>query len=167
MNARRLTRDAVLTGIALIIYIVEAQLPPLTAIPGIRMGLSNIVTLYAVFMLGRKDAALILMCRILLGALIAGNLSTLMYSAAGGACCLIVTLLLRRLLTEGQAWAAGVIGAAAHNLGQLGLAVLITRTAAIAAYLPVLTVGGMLTGLFTGLCAQFLIARQKRLDKEA
>ena len=84
MNIRRLTRDALLAGIALILFIVEAQLPPLTPIPGIKAGLANIITVFAVFALGPADAAAILAVRILLGALVSGSLSMLMYSAAGG-----------------------------------------------------------------------------------
>ena len=159
MDTRRLTRDAMLTATALIIFVFEAQLPPLTSIPGIKMGLANIITVYAVFALSPADAAGILLCRVLLGAAVAGNLSTLMYSAAGGAMCLISMLPLRRVLTARQIWAASVAGAAAHNLGQMAVAVAITRTPALLAQLPVLMVSGIVAGLFTGLCAQALINR--------
>ncbi len=150
-----------LTGAALIIFIVEAQLPPLTSIPGIKMGLANIITVYAVFALGPADAALILVARVLLGATFAGGLSALMYSAAGGLACLLVMLALRRALSMKQIWVASVIGAAAHNAGQIAVAVAVTGTVGLAAYLPVLLMSGMIAGLFTGLCAQALINRMK------
>ena len=161
MKTKRLTRDAMLAGAALIIFIVEAQLPPLTSIPGIKMGLANIITVYAVFALGPADAALILAARVLLGATFAGGLSALMYSAAGGLACLLVMLALRRALSMKQIWVASVIGAAAHNAGQIAVAVAVTGTVGLAAYLPVLLMSGMIAGLFTGLCAQALINRMK------
>ena len=161
MKTKRLTRDAMLAGAALIIFIVEAQLPPLTSIPGIKMGLANIITVYAVFALGPADAALILAARVLLGATFAGGLSALMYSAAGGLACLLVMLALRRALSMKQIWVASVIGAAAHNAGQIAVAVAVTGTVGLAAYLPVLLMSGMIAGLFTRLCAQALINRMK------
>ncbi|MBQ8972438.1 MAG: Gx transporter family protein [Clostridia bacterium] len=163
MNTRRLTRNALLTGIALIIFTIEAQLPALTPIPGIKLGLSNIVTVYAVFALGGKDAAAILAARVLLGALFSGNISTLMYSGAGGALCWLTMLLIRNILTERQIWVASVIGAMAHNLAQIAVAVAVTRTRGLLAYLPILEISGMLAGLFTGLCAQALIRHMNRL----
>ncbi len=159
MQTRRLTRDAMLTSVALIIFVIEAQLPPLTSIPGIRMGLANIITVYAVFAVGAADAAVILAARILLGTIFAGSLSTLMYSAAGGCLCLLAMLALKRVLTERQMWAASVIGAAAHNAGQIAVAVAVTGTIGLLAYLPVLLASGMTAGLFTGLCAQALTKR--------
>ena len=161
MTTRRLTRNAMLTGVALIIFTIELQLPPLTSIPGIKMGLANIITVYALFALGPGDAAAILTARILLGTAIAGNLSTLMYSAAGGCVCLLAMLLLRRMLTEKQLWVASVIGAAAHNAGQIAVAIAVTGTMGLLAYLPVLLMSGMIAGLFTGLSAQAVVNRMK------
>ena len=162
MRTRRLTRDAMLTGVALIIFIVEAQLPPLTAIPGIKPGLANIITVYAVFMLSPADAAGILAARILLSALFAGSPSVLMYSAAGGLCCLLAMLGMRRVLSRRQIFVASILGAAAHNLGQMAVAVAVTRTSGLLAYLPLLLASGMVAGLFTGLAAQALVNRVAR-----
>lgn len=148
-----------LTGVALIIFTIEVNLPSLSPIPGIKLGLSNIITVYAIFALGPADAAMILGARILLGALIAGNMSALMYSAAGGLLCYLTMLGLRHILTEKQVWVASVIGAAAHNLGQILVAVAVTQTTGLFAYLPILAISGMLAGLFTGLCAQAVLKR--------
>ena len=150
-----------LTGVALIIFIVEAQIPPLTSIPGIKMGLANIITVFAVFAVGPVDAAAILASRVLLGSMFAGSLSTLMYSAAGGALCLLAMLALRRVLAMKQIWVASVIGAAAHNVGQIAVAIAVTGTVGLLAYLPVLLMSGMLAGLFTGLCAQGVVRRMR------
>ena len=102
MRIQRLTRNALLTGLALIIFSIEAALPALSPVPGIKLGLSNIITVYAMFAIGPRDALAILCARILLGAFVTGNVSTLMYSAAGGALCYLVMLLLRRILSSKQ-----------------------------------------------------------------
>lgn len=156
-----LTYMSVLTAVALTIFVAEAQLPTLVPIPGIKLGLANIVTVYAVFALGPGPAAMILLARVILGSLFTGGM-TIFYSLAGGFCCYLVMLVMRKLVTRRQLWVCSVLGAMAHNVGQVAVAVLLTRTPAVAVYLPVLLVSGIITGLFTGLCAQFLL---NRLDK--
>ena len=91
---------AMLTAIALTIFMVEAQIPALVPVPGVKLGLSNIVTVFAVFAMGPKEAAAILFARVFLGAVFAGNFSTIFYSAAGGALAILVTILLRKILTK-------------------------------------------------------------------
>ncbi len=159
MSVRRLARDALLTALALILFTIEAQLPAPVPVPGVKLGLANLVTVWAMFALGPGDAGRILLGRILLGSLFAPSPSVLLYSAAGGGACYVLTLGLRRVVTKKQIWVCGVLGALAHNMGQLSMAVLVTNTPGLWAYLPVLGVSAMLTGLFTGLCAQFLYAR--------
>ena len=162
-GARRLTRLALLTAIALTIFLVEAQLPALTAVPGIKLGLANIVTVYAVFTMGPGDALLILCARVFLGAVFSGQMMTLIYSAAGGLLSWCVLLLLRRLLTRKQIWLCSPVAGVFHNLGQLLAAAGVMKTWAVLAYLPYLVLAGILAGLFTGLCAQFLIDRLEKL----
>ena len=159
MKTRKLTTLSLLCAIALTIFMVEAQIPPLVPIPGIKLGLANIVTVFTVFAIGAKEGALVLFVRIFLGAVFAGNFSTIFYSAAGGACAIGVTILLRKILTKKQLWVAGVLGAIAHSIGQMAMADALTSTPGLVVYLPVMIVVSMLTGCFTGLCAQFLVNR--------
>ena len=159
MKTKKLTLLSLLTAIALTIFMVEAQIPALTPIPGIKMGLANIVTVFVVFAIGSKEAAAVLFVRIFLGAVFAGNFSTIFYSAAGGACAIGVTILLKKILTKKQLWVAGALGAIAHSIGQMAMAVAITATPGLIAYLPVMIVVSIITGTFTGLCAQFLVNR--------
>lgn len=161
MKTKDLTRMALLTAIALTIFMVELQLPALTPVPGIKLGLSNIVTVYAVFVLGPGKAAMILFCRVFLGAVFSGQMSTILYSGAGGACAILTTIALRKILTRKQIWVAGVFGAIAHSLGQMAVAVAVTRTPGLAAYLPIMIFAGIIAGILTGLCAQFLVERLK------
>ena len=159
MKIRRLTVLALLTAVALTIFMVEAQLPPLVPLPGVKLGLANIITVFAVFALGPKDGVLVLAARIFLGAVFAGNFSTIFYSAAGGACAIFMTILLRKILKQNQLWVAGSLGAVAHSVGQMAMAVALLGTPSVVIYLPVMIVISVITGLFTGLCAQFLVNR--------
>ena len=159
MKTKKLALLGLLSAIALTIFMVEAQIPALVPIPGVKMGLANIVTVFAVFALGPKEGAAVLFVRIFLGAVFAGNFSTIFYSAAGGACAIAVTILLKKILTVRQLWVAGCLGAIAHSVGQMAMAVLLTSTPGVIAYLPVMIAISIVTGCFTGLCAQFLVNR--------
>ena len=165
MKTRKMTQMALLSAIALTIFMVEAQIPALVPIPGVKLGLANIVTVFAVFAMGPKEASAILFVRIFLGAVFAGNFSTIFYSAAGGALAILVTILLRKILTEKQLWVAGIMGAIAHSIGQMAMAVAITQTVGLVSYLPLMIVCSIITGLFTGLCAQFMLDRGEKLWK--
>ena len=156
---RRITRAALLTGLALVIYVLEAQIPPLVPIPGVKLGLANIITVYAMFRLGPKDTLAILLARIFLGSIFAGAVSAMLFSLAGGFLCYCAMLLLRRILTLRQIWVCGVLGAMCHNLGQLLAAMIIYRTSGLAVYLPVLLLSGMAAGLLTGIAAQLVLNR--------
>ena len=159
MKTKKLTLLALLSAIALTIFMVEAQIPALVPIPGVKMGLANIVTVFAVFALGPKEGAAVLFVRIFLGAVFAGNFSTIFYSAAGGGCAIAVTILLRKILTDKQLWVAGALGAVAHSVVQMAMAITLTATPGLIVYLPVMVAVSILTGCFTGLCAQLLLNR--------
>ncbi len=165
MRTKKVTRLGLLTAIALTIFLLEAQIPPVVPIPGVKLGLSNIVTVFAVFALGAGEGAAVLACRVFLGAVFAGNFGSILYSAAGGLCAILTTIGLKRILQPGQLWAAGVLGAIAHSIGQMAAAIAVTRTPGVLIYLPVMIVVSMFTGLFTGLCAQFLVNHGGKLWK--
>lgn len=165
MKTRKLTTMALLCAIALTIFIVEAQIPLPMPIPGVKLGLANIVTVYAVYALGAKEAAAILFVRIFLGAVFSGNFGTIFYSAGGGALAILATIGLKFVVKENQLWVSGCLSAIAHSVGQMTVAVWATGTPSLLIYLPVLIVCSMLSGLFTGLCAQLLVKRGKDLWK--
>lgn len=165
MKVRKLTLMALLTAIALTIFMIEAQIPAPVPIPGIKLGLANIVTVFAVFALGPREAASILFVRIFLGAVFAGNFSTIFYSGAGGLCAILVAIGLQKVLTHQQLWVAGAFSAIGHSIGQMAMAIAITATPSLAAYLPVMILCSVVTGLFTGLCAQFVLNRGKKIWK--
>ena len=165
MKTKKLVLLGLLTAIALTIFMVEAQLPAPVPIAGIKLGLSNIVTVFAVFAVGSREGAAILFARIFLGAIFAGNFSTILYSGAGGLCAILATILLRKVLTNRQLWVAGSLSAVAHSIGQMVAAIAISGTPGLAVYLPVMMACSVITGLFTGLCVQFVLNRGEKVWK--
>ncbi|MBQ8080252.1 MAG: Gx transporter family protein [Oscillospiraceae bacterium] len=162
LTTRRLTELALLTAAALIIFVIELRIPDLVPIPGVKLGLANIITVYAVFRYKPGETALIVLCRILLGSMFAGRPSAILYSAAGAALCLIGMLAVRRFIPPKWIWLCSVLGAIFHNTGQILAAMVLMKTAVIVSYIPVLLFTGCIAGAFTGLCAQMLVARIDR-----
>lgn len=163
MKTKQLTRVAMLSAVAIIIFVVEAQIPLPVAIPGIKLGLSNVVTLFALWTLGRKEAGIVLLVRILLGNMVAGTFMMMLYSAAGGLLCFLLMVAMKPLFSEKQVWILSMFGAIAHNAGQLAVAVFVTATPGILVYAPVLLLSGIVTGFFTGQCAQAVILHMKKI----
>ena len=154
-RTKRLTVTAILAGLALVTFVIEAQIPPPVPLPGIKLGLANLYTLMAVSLLGRKEAGGVLAIRILLGRLFCGTLTSLLSSAAGGLCCYLVTILLAPRLGDRLLWAVSVTGALAHNLGQILVACCVAGRA-ILYYAPALAVSAVVTGAVIGILAGIL-----------
>lgn len=154
LTTRELTLCAVLTALALALSYMENFIPLSAAIPlpGIKLGLANIVTLFALYALGAGQALMILTARCILGSLFAGNLNALIFSLMGGVTAMLVMILLshvRRLSVYG----VSVGGAAAHNCGQVAAAILTLGNTAPLYYLPVLLGVSIFSGALTGLIA--------------
>ena len=161
MKPKKLLTLALLTSVSLILFLVENQIPAPVPVPGVKLGLGNVIVVCVLFLYGRKEALAVLLVKILLSAVLTGNLGALAYSLSGGLLSLGVMCLLKRFLTGRQLWIGSVIGAMFHNLGQLLAALVIAETPGLIAYLPVLLLSGMVTGLFTGIAAQTVIERVK------
>lgn len=159
MRVRRLAQSALLAAVALTIFVLEAQIPLPLPVPGLKLGLCNIVTLFALCRLGRGWSLAIVLTRIVLGNFAVGQVMAMLYALAGGLLSFCVMALLFRRLGQDLLWVTGAFGGIAHNLGQMAVAVLVTSTPALLAYLPVLLLCGILTGAFTGLCARLLCER--------
>lgn len=163
MNAKRLTYLSLLTTISLIIFMVEAQIPLPIPIPGVKLGLANIVTVFAAFTLRPAEALAILVCRIILGSMFTGNMFAMIYSMGGGLLCIAVTLILSKILTLKQLWIVSVVGAIFHNIGQLLVAAFVLQSFAVFAYLPVLLISAIFCGAFTGFATMALITRLNKI----
>lgn len=162
MNTKKLTRCALFASMALIIHVLESMLPPLAPIPGIKVGIANVITLAAVYIIGSKEALWILIVRIILGNFFSGQIMSLIYSLCGGLLCYAVTISLKRFFIGDTVWFLGVIGAIVHNIGQIVCACILFGSWAFAYYGAVLCAFSCVSGSFTGLCAQYMI---KYFDK--
>lgn len=161
-NMKYLTALALFTTLALAIYYVESLLPTLVPIPGIKLGLANIITLLILKNFSARDAFLVLLARILIATFLFGQFMSLFYSLAGGICCLLIMWLVNGLLKGHFLFLTSIFGALFHNIGQMLVAIAITRTPAPLSYLPFFILSATITGLFTGLCAHYA---QKYLGK--
>ena len=158
-KVRRLALLAALTALAMILSYVEAILPPIfAAVPGIKIGLPNIVIIFVLYTMGVPAAALVSVVRIVLTSQLFGSPLSLIYSLAGAALSLAVMALLKKINVF-SAVAISVTGGVAHNVGQILMAMLLLETAEIGYYMIVLAVTGTLAGLLVGLLAVFLINR--------
>ena len=156
-KTKKLALMALLTAIALTIFVIENQIPAPVPVPGVKLGLANIITLITMKLLGKREAGAVLLVRILMGAMFAGSPSTLLFSAAGGALAYLVMCLTLHFFGDDQLWIVSALAGLAHNAGQLLACMLVVKTPGVLAYGPVLAASGVITGVFTGLAAQFLI----------
>ena len=158
MKTKQLTTGAILAALALALSYVEGMFPMPVPLPGFKLGLANIVTLFALYTLGAPSALAILLVRVLLGAMFAGNASALIYSLLGGFAAMAVMIALSRARGL-SVYGVSIGGAAAHNIGQVAAAMLTLGNAAPAAYLPLLLVVAVFSGALTGLICSLLLER--------
>lgn len=156
MNIRKMAVLGLYTTIALTIFMIEAALPALAPVPGIKLGLSNIVTLFVISRYSAKEALLVLIMRIILASVLAGQAVSFLYSLCGGLLCLLVTALAHQILGRKYIYLTSIMGAVAHNIGQILAAFFIMKMSGIFLYMPYLMISGIITGLFTGLVCHFM-----------
>ena len=163
LRTKKITFLALFASLALLLSYVEMLLPPIfTTVPGIKMGLPNIVILLILYRFGIKEAAIISFVRILLVTLtVSPRIDYLWYSLAGAVLSLAIMAILKKLdflSTVG----VSVAGAIMHNVGQMIVAVLLLQTSEIGYYMIVLSITGTIAGIFIGLCGALM---HKRLEK--
>lgn len=158
-HRKTLTRCGLLTTIALTLFLIEARLPAPLPIPGAKLGLANGATLIAVYRMGWKWGALVLVGRILLGSIFSGQTMTLLYSATGGLFVLLLLALLRPFTTEKHLWLVSPLCGVCHNVGQLLVALQVMGTAATLYFLPYLVFLGILSGFVVGVATQETLKR--------
>ena len=158
MKTRKLTTLGLSVALALILSYVESLLPPLVAVPGVKVGLPNIVILFLLYRYGWREAGAVSLIRLLLTAALFTGFAAFFYGLCGAALSLLGSALLKRtdrFSPLGVSAAGGVL----HNLGQIALAALILDSGYIFAYLPILFLSGTLAGAVVGLLAGVLIRR--------
>ena len=150
-------------SVALLLSYIEFLLPPLfAAVPGIKIGLPNVIIIFVLYAVGVKAAAGVSFVRLCVSSLLFGNPVMFAYSAAGAVLSFLIMIVLKKT-DKLSAVGVSVAGGVAHNLGQILVATLLLNTPQIAYYMIVLTVTGTVSGVFIGLCGAYLV---KRLSKK-
>lgn len=158
-KAKKIVTLAILVALALALHVAERMIPlPILPVPGVKLGLANVVTLVAIFLLPWHEVVVFVLVRTFLSSLFGGGLSGFMFSLSGGLLSMVVMMLLcYRAAHFVSLPAISVVGALFHNIGQLLVAALLVRTIGIFLYLPLLIVAAGLTGLAVGYTTLFLI----------
>ena len=164
-KTQRLARAALLTALALGLSWMERFIPLqlLVPLPGIKLGLANLVTLFALYFLGGRMALAILCVRCLLGSLFGGGVTAFCFSIIGGLLALAVMAAARRLPLL-SVYGVSILGAAAHHVGQILVAVALLRSGYVVAYLPFLLLVAIATGFLTGAISSALFRAMLAAD---
>lgn len=159
-KTKKIATYGVMAALAMILSYVEMQLPAFVAIPGVKLGLTNIVVLVALYKMGYKSALFINVVRIIAVSLLFGTFMSFAFSFTGGMLSTLVMILLKKS-DKFSAVGVSVAGGITHNIGQILAAMLLLNTKAIIWYLPVLWLSGILSGLLIGLIGALIVKRIK------
>lgn len=158
MGTRKTAQIGMLVAVAFVLGYVESLLPIYFGIPGIKLGLSNIVVLLCLYEGTAKEAFGIALVRIVLSGLTFGNFSTMIYSLAGGMLSFLVMFLLKK--SNGfSVYGVSIAGGVSHNIGQIAVAALVLQTGLLISYLPVLLAAGCIAGACIGFIGGILTKR--------
>lgn len=155
--AKRVAMAGIFVSLALIFSYVESLIPFDFGIPGIKLGLANVVVVTGLYLMKLPDVCLISLIRIFVSGLLFGNMMSLIYSLSGGILSLIVMLLLKRT-NKFSVIGVSISGAVCHNIGQIAAAIIVTGVPVIVYYLPVLMGVGIITGAVMGIIASRILA---------
>lgn len=158
MSVRKLTTLSVSVALAMVLSFLETLIPPLAAVPGVKIGLANIVTVFLLYTFSWREAACVSIIRVCLSSLLFGSAVSLLYSASG-ALLSFVGMVLIKLLPISSEPSVSVAGGVLHNAGQIVCASLIMENAAIAFYLPPLIISGTISGIAVGIVAALLVKK--------
>lgn len=153
---QRLALSALLTAVMLVLGYVESLVP--TGVPGIKLGLSNSVLIFAIYTLGVPTAFLLMIGKVLLSGFLFSGVNAMLYAFAGGLLSMLVMSLLYRMKSFHIVTVA-MAGAVMHNVGQVALAMLMLGTDKLLSYMAVLMLVGLVTGFLTGTAAKILLRR--------
>ena len=162
-KTRKVALLGVLTSVALVLSYLEAMLPPIsTAVPGIKMGLPNIIIIFVLYKFGLKEAVTVSIIRVFIVALLFGNVMTLSYSVAGAVLSLVLMTLFKKINLFSQI-GVSIIGGISHNLGQILVAIFLFDTIQIGYYMIVLAVTGTIAGVVIGIISSILVKKLEKL----
>ena len=161
MKTRKVAFLGMCIALSMVLSYFESLIPPLMAVPGVKMGLPNIVMVFMLYKIGAKETAIVSILRVILVGILFGTPLSMIYSLAGAALSLIGMIILKKTNLFAPV-TVSVVGGILHNVGQIATACFVMDTAEIAYYLPVLLITGTIAGVLIGLCAAMIL---KRLEK--
>ncbi len=162
MRAKRIALYGLLVALAFILSYIESLFPLSVSIPGIKMGLANLVVIVALYKMGVKEAFSLSLLRIILVGFTFGNPSTMMFSLAGGMLSWLMMVIFKKTKLFSMT-GVSIIGGIAHNIGQIIVSIFVVENIKIIYYLPFLLVSGVVTGALIGILAAMIIKRLKSL----
>ncbi|MDF2521237.1 MAG: Heptaprenyl diphosphate synthase component [Clostridia bacterium] len=155
-NTKKMVILSLLISQALVLHVIERMIPVPIPVPGIKLGLANVISLFTIILFGWKEALLVVFLRTLLASFFGGGFSAFAYSIAGGfLSALMMSLLYKNFRNTFSIIAISVVGAVFHNIGQVLVASLAVSNVNIFFYLPVLLISGVITGIFIGVAVQY------------
>lgn len=160
MKAKKVAFLGLSIALAMIFSFVESQIPPLAALPGVKVGLPNLVMVFLLYRVGWKETVTVSIIRIFLTSLLFG-MGTLAFSIAGAVLSLTGMILLRKT-NWFSCIIVSIVGGLLHNIGQIIAACLLTQTAQVAFYLPVLLISGTIAGTVIGLASGIIVKRSEK-----
>lgn len=163
-KTQRIALSGLLVALMLVLGYVESLLPVAAGIPGIKLGLSNGILIFAVYMLGIPTAFVLMVLKVVLSGLMFGGVSAMMYAFAGGLVSMVFMALLSRVKGV-HVVVVSMIGGLMHNVGQVGLAMVMLGTPKLLYYMAVLMVVGLGCGALTGVCASSVMKHLKALKR--
>ena len=166
ISAKTVALMAMMIALAMIFSYVETMIPINFGIPGVKLGLDNLVIVAAIYLFCVKQGFLISIVRIFLSGFMFGNLASIMYSLAGGLLSLAVMLLLKKT-DKLSILAVSVMGGICHNIGQLIVAMLVVENLKLIFYVPVLLISVFLTGLLIGIVCRVILPAVKLVYESA
>ena len=162
MKTKKVAMLGLTIALAMIMSYIEALVPLSFAVPGIKMGLANIVIIFVLYKIGTKEAILVSLIRVILVSLLFSNVMAMAYSIAGAVLSLSIMWLLKK--TDKFSFVGvSIAGGIMHNVGQIIMAVILLGTEQIALYLPVLMITGTATGVVIGIVSGLVINRFKNI----
>lgn len=162
MKIKKFTELSLLTAAALIVFVIELRFPDVIPIPGVKLGLANIFTVYAIYHFKPAETAMLVFVRVFLGSLFGGNISSVIYSFSGAFMCLLGMILISKIIPAKYIWLCSIFGAVFHNFGQICAAIFVTGSFTVLFYLPILLVSGCIAGFFTGISAQMILKHTEK-----
>lgn len=163
-ETKKLTTLSLLIAVAMILSYVESLIPAFVAVPGVKVGISNVATVFALYILGAPYAVVVSVVRVLLSSLLFGNFAMMIYSISGAALALLFMISLKKTTLFSEV-GVSVAGGVAHNAGQVIAAAFMMKNAGISAYLAPLVVSGVVAGVVVGLASAQLVNRLQNYIK--